>query len=58
MQQRAHGSPNRALRRRLQTLAGASEKSTLSFEPGVVLKAGTTLVRQWRGSYSQKLVTA
>jgi hypothetical protein len=34
------------------------EKSTLSFEPGVVLKAGTTLVRQWRGSYSQKLVTA
>jgi len=49
MQQRAHGSPNRALRRRLQTLAGASEKSTLSFEPGVVLKAGTTLVRQWRG---------
>jgi hypothetical protein len=49
LQQRAHGSPNLGLRRRLQTLAGASEKSTLSFEPGVVLKAGTTLVRQWRG---------
>ena len=49
LQQRAHGSPNRALLRRLQTLAGASEKSALSFEPGVVLKAGTTLVRQWRG---------
>ena len=49
LQQRAHGSPNRALLRRLQTLAGASEKGALSFEPGVVLKAGTTLVRQWRG---------
>jgi Protein of unknown function (DUF2924) len=49
LQQRAHGSPNRALLRRLQTLAGASEKSALSFEFGVVLKAGTTLVRQWRG---------
>ena len=49
LQQRALGSPNRALLRRLQTLAGASEKSALSFEPGGVLKAGTTLVRQWRG---------
>ena len=49
LQQRSHGSPNLALRRRLQTLAGASEKGALSFEPGVVLKAGTTLVRQWRG---------
>jgi hypothetical protein len=49
LQQRAHGSPNFALRRRLETLAGASEKGALSFEPGVVLKAGTTLVRQWRG---------
>ena len=49
LQQRAHGSPNLALRRRLQTLAGASETGALSFEPGVVLKAGTTLVRQWRG---------
>ena len=49
LQQRALGSPNRALLRRLQTLAAASEKSTLSCEAGVVLKAGTTLVRQWRG---------
>jgi len=49
LQQRALGSPNRALLRRLQTLAAASEKSALSFEPGVVLKAGATLVRQWRG---------
>ena len=48
LQQRAHGSPNLALRRRLQTLAAASEKSARSFDPGVV-KAGTTLVRVWRG---------
>jgi hypothetical protein len=49
LQQRAHGSPNRALRRRLQTLAGASERGARSVDPGVVLKAGSTLVRQWRG---------
>jgi hypothetical protein len=49
LQQRAHGSPNLALRRRLQTLAGASERGTRSVDPGVVLKAGSTLVREWRG---------
>jgi Protein of unknown function (DUF2924) len=49
LQQRAHGSPNLRLQRRLQTLAAASEKGARFFDPGVVLKAGTTLVRQWRG---------
>jgi len=49
LQQRAHGSPNLALRRRLRTLAAASEKGARSVGPGVVLKAGSTLVRQWRG---------
>ena len=49
LQQRAHGSPNLALRRRLQTLAGVSEKGALSFDPGVAMKAGTTLMREWRG---------
>jgi hypothetical protein len=49
LQQRADGSSNLALRRRLQTLATASEKGARSVDPGVVLKAGTTLVRQWRG---------
>jgi hypothetical protein len=49
LQQRAHGSPSRALRRRLQSLAEASEKGTMAVNPGLVLKAGTTLVRQWRG---------
>jgi hypothetical protein len=49
LQQRAHGSPNLRLRRRLQSLAAASGKGARSVAPGVVLKAGTTLVRQWRG---------
>ena len=49
MQQRAHGSPNLALCRRLQALAAASERGARSVDPGMVLKAGSTLVRQWRG---------
>ena len=49
LQQRAHGGPNFRLRRRLRTLAAASEKGARSVGPGVVLKAGSTLVRQWRG---------
>ena len=49
LQQRAYGGPNLRLRRRLQTLAAASERGARSVEPGVVLKAGSTLVRQWRG---------
>jgi hypothetical protein len=49
LQQRASGSPNFTLRRRLQTLAGALERGALSIDPGVVLRAGWTLVREWRG---------
>ena len=47
-------APAWALRRRLQSLAGASEKGTV--DPGLVLKAGTTLVRQWRGHTHNVLV--
>src|SRR6516225_7200792 len=47
-------APAWALRRRLQSLAGASEKG--SVDPGLVLKAGTTLVRQWRGHTHTVLV--
>jgi hypothetical protein len=54
LQQRAHGGPGLALRRRLQSLAGASEKGAV--DPGLVLKAGTTLVRQWRGHTHTVLV--
>ena len=54
LQQRVHGGLSLALRRRLQSLAGASEKG--SVDPGIVLKAGTTLVRQWRGHTHTVLV--
>jgi len=49
LQQRAHGGPISALRRRFRILAGEFEKGTRSFDPGGVLKTGATLVRQWRG---------
>jgi len=56
LQQRAHGRLDRALRRRLQTLAAALEKDARSVHPGVLLKAGSTLVRQWRGHTHTVLV--
>ena len=54
LQQRAHGGPSLALRRRLQSLVGASAKGAV--DPGLLLKAGTTLVRQWRGHTHTVLV--
>ena len=56
LQQRAHGGASAALRRRLQSLAGASAKGALAVDPRIVLKAGTTLVRQWRGHTHTVLV--
>ena len=56
LQERAHRGANAALRRRLQRLVGASEKTALAVDTGIVLKAGTTLVRQWRGHTHTVLV--
>jgi hypothetical protein len=56
LQQHAHGGPSRALRRRLQILAGEFEKGARSFDPRIVLKSGGTLVRQWRGHTHTVLV--
>jgi Protein of unknown function (DUF2924) len=56
LQERSYGGVSRALRRRLQSLAGASDKATMAVAPGLVLKAGTTLVRQWRGHTHTVLV--
>jgi hypothetical protein len=56
LQEQSYGGVGRALRRRLQRLAGASEKDTLAVDPGLVLKVGTTLVRQWRGHTHTVLV--
>ena len=49
VQEKSYGGTGRALRRRLQTLTGEREKRGAPFNPAVVLKTGTTLVRQWRG---------
>jgi hypothetical protein len=56
LQQRAHGGPSRALQRRLQILTVDFEKGARSFDPGIVLKTGATLVRQWRGHTHTVLV--
>ena len=56
LQEQTHGGTSRMLRRRLQTLAGKFEKGGPSFDPGIVLKTGTTLVRQWRGHANTVLV--
>src|SRR5262249_747458 len=56
LQEQSHGGMSRALRRRLQSLAGASAKGTMAVDAGLVLKAGTTLVRQWRGHRHTVLV--
>ena len=56
LQQRAHGGPSRALQRRLQILAGEFEKGARSFDPGIIVKTGATLVRQWRGRAHTVLV--
>ena len=56
LQERTHAGASRVLRRRLQTLAGEFEKAGASFDPGIVPKTGTTLVRQWRGHAHTVLV--
>ena len=56
LQERAAGGVSRALRRRLQTLAGEFENKSASFDPGIVPKTGAILVRQWRGHAHTVLV--
>ena len=48
LQEWIHGRASGVPRRR-QTLAGEFDRNGAAFDPGVVLKTGTTLVRQWRG---------
>jgi Protein of unknown function (DUF2924) len=56
LQEQSYGGVSRAMRRRLQSLAGVSDKATMAVDPGLVLKPGTTLVRQWRGHTHTVLV--
>jgi hypothetical protein len=56
IQERTHGGPSRSLKRRLHTLSGEFEKGSLSLDPGVVLKTGARLVREWGGHTHTVLV--
>ena len=56
LQEQSYGGVSRALRRRLQSLAAASDKGIMAVDPGLALKAGTTLVRQWRAHAHTVLV--
>ena len=56
LQERAAGGASRALRRRLETLTREFDKKSASFDPGIVPKTGTTLVRQWHGHAHTVLV--
>ena len=50
MQERAHGGLAPATRRRLGSLVGQIEtKGTSAFDPGIALKPGARLVREWGG---------
>jgi hypothetical protein len=56
LQERTEGGASPALRRRLQRLAGEFEKGGASFDPGIMPKTGTVLVRHWRGHAHTVLV--
>ena len=56
LQERIAGGGSTALRRRLRSLAGEFEKGGASFDPGIVPKPGTMLVRQWHGQVHTVLV--
>jgi hypothetical protein len=56
LQERTHAGASGVVRRRLQSLAREFEKGGVSFDPGIGLKSGTTLVRQWRGHTHTVLV--
>ena len=56
LQEQTHGGTSRVQRRRLQRLAREFEKGSGSSDPGIVLRTGTTLVRQWRGHAHTVLV--
>jgi hypothetical protein len=56
LQEGGQGGPSAALRRRLQTMARELARGASSFDPGIMPKTGTTLVRQWRGHTHAVLV--
>jgi Protein of unknown function (DUF2924) len=55
-QERTYGGVSLALQRRLRTLSAELEKAASCSYSRIVLKTGTTLVRQWRGRVHTVLV--
>jgi len=56
LQEQTHDGTSRAQRHRLQRLAREFEKGSGSSDPGIILRTGATLVRQWRGRTHTVLV--
>jgi Protein of unknown function (DUF2924) len=56
LQEQTYGGVSRALQRRLRTLSAEFEKGASCSDSRIVLKTGTTLVRQWRGRAHTVLV--
>jgi hypothetical protein len=56
LQERTHGGASAVLRRRLHNLTAGSRKSGVPLDPGIVLKTGTKLLREWRGHTHTVLV--
>jgi hypothetical protein len=56
LQGRTYGEASRALRRRPQSLSAEFEKGAACSDSGIMLKTGTTLLRQWRGHAHTVLV--
>jgi Protein of unknown function (DUF2924) len=56
LQERTYGGVSLALQRRLRTLSAELEKGASCSYSRIVLKTGTTLVRQWRGRVHTVLV--
>jgi hypothetical protein len=56
LQERTYGGVSRVQRRRLQTLSAEFEKGAACSDSGIMLKTGTTLLRQWRGHTHTVLV--
>ena len=56
LQEQTYGGTSRAQLRRLQRLARKFEKGSGSSDPGIMLRTGRRLVRQWRGHAHTVLV--
>ena len=57
MQERVHGGLNKTTKRKLRSLAQTLEtEGNTAFDPGLSLKPGTKLVREWQGETHSVIV--